>query len=561
MSQWVAVDGGQSGLRLRAVPDGGRGHGPGFRYRGGDPVPSMVAAIERAATDAGLAGPVTALCAGLSGLPVEFDQLRTLAARLSASLAADRVLLTTDVVTAHAGALPSGVGVVVAAGTGVNCLGVDPAGRSHRTDGWGHLFGDAGSAFDIGRRAISAVQRRHDGRGGPTDLVDAARQWFGVDPDLLPQQLYWSETVVAEVASFAPAVVACAEQGDQDAGRIVRRAAQELARTVAAACGDLEFDDQPIPVARVGRLWEAGDILSAPFEAELARLDPRGQSVRPAGDALAGAERLARGGPGRYRGLLHEFSAEDLGTVGAVPPTRRTRVQVRAPTTKPDAVGAGGGGPAFGPGSLIVSCQAQPDSPLYGPESMAAMALAAVAGGAAGIRVNGEADIAAVCSVLSRPVIGLLKQGSRSGVYITPTVPAAEAVVHAGADIVALDGTTRPRLDGADLAEQIAAVHRLEAAVLADVDSLAAGLAARQAGADLVATSLAGYTGELPPPDEPDLELLAGLVEALDCPVIAEGRYRTAADLRAALERGAYAVVIGTAITNPTEITRRILDG
>ena len=94
--------------------------------------------------------------------------------------------------------------------------------------------------------------------------------------------------------------------------------------------------------------------------------------------------------------------------------------------------------------------------------------------------------------------------------------------------------------------------------VMADVDSLDAGVAARDAGADVVATTLSGYTGAAVP-DEPDVELVARLVEALDCPVIAEGRYWTPEDVLAAFDAGAHAVVIGTAITNPLAITRRFV--
>jgi N-acylglucosamine-6-phosphate 2-epimerase len=188
---------------------------------------------------------------------------------------------------------------------------------------------------------------------------------------------------------------------------------------------------------------------------------------------------------------------------------------------------------------------------------MAAMAVEAARGGARGIRANGPADVAAIRAAVDLPIIGIHKLGDRTGVFITPSVDAAGEVVKAGAAVVALDGTRRPRPDGGTLADQIAAIHeRYGVPVMADVDDFAAGVAARAAGADIVATTLSGYTGG-PVPAGPDLDLVARLAAAVDCPVIAEGRLVTPADARAALDAGAYAVVVGTAITNPAAITRR----
>lgn len=209
--------------------------------------------------------------------------------------------------------------------------------------------------------------------------------------------------------------------------------------------------------------------------------------------------------------------------------------------------------------SLVVSCQAGPDHPLHGPETMARIARSVVAAGAAGIRANGPADVAAIRAAVTVPIIGIHKLGDPDGVFITPTAGAAAEVIKAGADVVAIDGTRRTRPDGTTLAGQIAAIHeRFGVPVMADVDDLAAGLAAREAGADIVASTLSGYLGG-PVPDGPDLELVAALVAALDCPVIAEGRIGTPALFRAALDAGAHAVVVGQSITDPGVITEKFL--
>lgn len=211
-------------------------------------------------------------------------------------------------------------------------------------------------------------------------------------------------------------------------------------------------------------------------------------------------------------------------------------------------------------GALVVSCQARADNPLHGPTFMAAMALAATQGGAGALRANGAADIAAIRAVSDLPIIGIAKRWSEDfPVYITPDFDSARAVVEAGADIVALDATPRPR-DGEPLAELIARIRReLGRPVFADVSTLEEGLAAEALGADYVATTLAGYTEATAAPREagPDFALLSALATRCRVPVVAEGRFDTPALAAEALARGAHAVVVGTMITNPREITRR----
>lgn len=205
-------------------------------------------------------------------------------------------------------------------------------------------------------------------------------------------------------------------------------------------------------------------------------------------------------------------------------------------------------------GRLIVSCQAYPGEPLCDPEAMRRMALAVLDGGAAGIRAQGLADLRAIRAATDVPLIGLWKDGT-AGVRITPTARHATAVAAAGADMVALDATARRRPDGRPLADSIAAVHRAGRLVLADVSGYVEGLAAVEAGADAVATTLSGHTGGPPRPPGPDLSLVERLSAALDVPVIAEGRVHTPAQTRDAFAAGAHAVVVGTAITHPTTLT------
>ncbi len=210
-------------------------------------------------------------------------------------------------------------------------------------------------------------------------------------------------------------------------------------------------------------------------------------------------------------------------------------------------------------GQLIVSCQALEDEPLHGAQTMAQMAVAARIGGAAAIRANGQADIRAIKRAVDLPVIGLYKQGD-SGVYITPAFEAAAEIAAAGADVIALDCTDRPRPDGVALAELLARIHReLKLPIFADVAALPEAREAAAAGVAMAAPTLSGYTDARPALEGPDFELLAQMIDQLPIPVIAEGRVNTPEQARRALDMGAWAVVVGSAITRPRSITARFV--
>lgn len=209
-------------------------------------------------------------------------------------------------------------------------------------------------------------------------------------------------------------------------------------------------------------------------------------------------------------------------------------------------------------GGLVVSCQAREDNPLHGPEPMALMARAAVLGGAVGIRANGAADIAAIRQAVDVPILGINKQAAPDGsVFITPTAASAHEVIQAGARLVALDGTVRPRPGGESLASVVAAIHDAGALALADVATVADAEYSGAAGVDAVGTTLSGYTDDSPRQDGPDFDLLAALAAGFNLPIFAEGRIWTPEQARQALDLGAAFVVVGTAITNPMAITAR----
>jgi putative N-acetylmannosamine-6-phosphate epimerase/predicted NBD/HSP70 family sugar kinase len=210
---------------------------------------------------------------------------------------------------------------------------------------------------------------------------------------------------------------------------------------------------------------------------------------------------------------------------------------------------------------LIVSCQAWEDDPFYGPGRMALFARAAVEGGAAGIRANGPDDVREIKAATGVPVIAIQKRVAADGrILITPDFDDASSLAAAGADAIALDCTARGQSFGA--LERVQRVRReLGVPVAADIATLEEALAAEQAGADFVLSTLRGYTADTAHVTTFDAAFVSELVSRLRVPVIAEGRIGSPAEAKAALDAGAFAVVVGSAITRPRDITARFAAG
>ncbi|MEF3305260.1 N-acetylmannosamine-6-phosphate 2-epimerase [Paenibacillus sp. GYB003] len=217
--------------------------------------------------------------------------------------------------------------------------------------------------------------------------------------------------------------------------------------------------------------------------------------------------------------------------------------------------------PIFERRGLIVSCQALPGEPLYWQGTMARMAQAAQQGGAIGIRANGPDDIRDIKAAVGLPVIGLLKRDiPGSDIYITPELVDVQAIIEAGADVVAMDMTNRE-----DRMERVVPLirhcHEAGVAVMADISTLEEGLLAESLGADFVSTTMSGYTPYSPQQEGPDLELVRELAKRLTkATLVAEGRIWSPAEAEEALEAGAAYVVVGGAITRPQYITKKYAD-
>ncbi|MFR1671892.1 MAG: N-acetylmannosamine-6-phosphate 2-epimerase [Candidatus Gastranaerophilaceae bacterium] len=214
---------------------------------------------------------------------------------------------------------------------------------------------------------------------------------------------------------------------------------------------------------------------------------------------------------------------------------------------------------------VVVSCQAMPSEPLYLEKCMAAMMKSVVKGGAGGLRVAGTRDVKNAKHLFDVPVIGLTKpdvipQNWQEIVYITPTIKDVLELINAGADIVAFDGTSRPRPDGDTLEGLIKYVRINKRISMADISTVEEGVNAAKLGADILSTTLSGYTQfSQNRPDGPDFELLEQLVKETDKPVVLEGRIWEPYEVDKAFELGAHCVVIGSAITRPQLITKRFV--
>lgn len=216
-------------------------------------------------------------------------------------------------------------------------------------------------------------------------------------------------------------------------------------------------------------------------------------------------------------------------------------------------------------GKVVVSVQAMPSEPLYLEKCMVAMMKSVIKGGAGALRVAGSRDVKNAKRLFDVPVIGLTKPDVippnwQEIVYITPTIKEVIELVEADADIIAFDGTMRPRPEGTKLEDLIKYIKINKRVSMADISTLEEAQNAEKLGADILSTTLSGYTQfSQNRGDGPDFELLKELVENTNLPVVLEGRIWEPAEVTKAFELGAHCVVIGSAITRPQLITRRFI--
>lgn len=204
---------------------------------------------------------------------------------------------------------------------------------------------------------------------------------------------------------------------------------------------------------------------------------------------------------------------------------------------------------------LVVSCQALEDEPLYSSFIMSKMALAAKQGGAVAIRANSIEDIRAIKKEVDLPIIGIIKKIYPDKVsYITPTMKEVEALFEVGVEVVALDGTIDQDIDFLRSLKKLYPNQKF----MADVSTVEEGIRAEGLGFDYISTTLVGYTAHSR--GKTNFEVLEGLIKTCQRPVIAEGNFDSPEKARKAMEMGAYAVVVGGAITRPQLITKEFAE-
>src|SRR3712207_1960405 len=212
-------------------------------------------------------------------------------------------------------------------------------------------------------------------------------------------------------------------------------------------------------------------------------------------------------------------------------------------------------------GKLIVSCQALPEEPLHSSYIMSRMAYAAYVGGASGIRANTVSDIHEIKQTVNLPIIGIIKEVyGENPVYITSTMKEISALVAEGVDIIAIDGTKRERPDGNSLERLMKEAKETypNQLFMADISCVEEAVEAERLGFDFVGTTLVGYT-EYTKENLPLVEL-EKVIQAVSLPVIGEGNLDTPEKAKKALDLGAFAVVVGGAITRPQHITKKFVD-
>lgn len=215
-------------------------------------------------------------------------------------------------------------------------------------------------------------------------------------------------------------------------------------------------------------------------------------------------------------------------------------------------------------GNLIVSCQALPDEPLHSSYIMSKMALAAMEGGAKGIRANSKEDIIEIKKAVNLPVVGIVKRDYEdSPVFITATHKEIDELIDSGCEMIALDATTRKRPENIELADLVKYTREKNSDIqlMADIATMDDAVQAEQLGFDCISTTLHGYTEETEGKKlfHDDFKFLKDVLKKVNIPVIAEGNVITPEMYKRCMELGAYSSVVGGAITRPRDITKRFV--
>ena len=209
--------------------------------------------------------------------------------------------------------------------------------------------------------------------------------------------------------------------------------------------------------------------------------------------------------------------------------------------------------------SLIASCQPITKGPLDSSSFILASAKASIIGGAKALRIEGFKNLKIIKKNINIPVIGIKKRNLKNyPIIITPLLSDVEKLAQLGTEIIAFDATLRER--PFTINEIISKIHSFKKIAMADCSNIKDAINAIENGADILSTTLSGYTNDKKIPKYPDFKLLNSLIKKFKVPVIAEGRFNTPSLYKKAINMGAHSVVVGTALNRIEIITRSFLD-
>ena len=235
----------------------------------------------------------SAVCLGIAGAdrPGDATVVRGIMRRIGFKA---RVVVVNDALVALVAGAGHQPGVVLIAGTGSIAYGRDAKDRAARAGGWGHVLGDEGSGYWIGRRALAAVMRQGDGRGAPTALRPAVLKHFGVSrPADLVHVVYEGGLTLPAIAALAPLVAAARQAGDAEAIRILDEAADELALSAASVIRRLSMEGEAFPFVLAGGIFDGVPWLRAALAERVCRVSPKATTTRLEVPAAHGAVTLA----------------------------------------------------------------------------------------------------------------------------------------------------------------------------------------------------------------------------------------------------------------------------
>ena len=308
MSLYLGIDGGGTQTRAVLVNEHGLPLGRGvagpsnYHSVGVESAFENILIAERAArVEAGVGASVEldAVCLGLAGCGSDEDRAKLLpVAKEKLKAPPQWIRIESDLRVAHAGAFEGGPGIVLIAGTGSACFGVDANGRIERAGGWGPMFDDFGSAFDLGRRAITHALLVADGRMQPTQLAREVTERLGGNLRAIAQLTARGEER-HRIAGLAPLVFAAAQRGESFASAMMLSCIEDLAHMVHTVVARLDFNDSEIEVVVLGGLNKAGRAFFQPLYDAIRRHVPHANIVSDMLPAAMGAALLAM----RLRGM------------------------------------------------------------------------------------------------------------------------------------------------------------------------------------------------------------------------------------------------------------------